>query len=325
MTVTLADVEDAAVRLDGVAHRTPVITARSLDAAAGATVFCKAENLQRAGAFKFRGAYNAIAQLHADERDRGIVTFSSGNHAQAVALAGRLLGVSATIFMPDDAPRIKRQATEAYGATVVPFDRYRDDRAALAAAFVTERGATLIPPFDDPRIIAGQGTAALELFADVDDLDVLVVPIGGGGLISGCATVAAARRPAVRVVGAEPAVRGLAAGSLRERRRVEGPVPRTVADGLQTTALGEHTFAIIAETVDAVAQVSEEAMVAAMRLLFERAKVVVEPSGACALAAVLDGRIDVAGKRVGVVLSGGNVDANRFAALMTGSETTEGQ
>lgn len=317
VTVGWRDVEAAAARLDGWAHRTPVVTSRSLDAATGATVFCKAENFQRGGAFKFRGAFNALAQLDDDARARGVVSYSSGNHAQAVALAGQLLEAPTTILMPSDAPQLKREATASFGAEIVLFDRYRDDRAELASRIVADRGATLIPPFDDPRVIAGQGTLARELCADVGELDVLVVPVGGGGLIAGCAVVAEQVAPHTRIVGAEPAARGIAARSLAAGRRLTGPVPRTIADGLQTTGLGAHPFAVIARTVDEIAQVEDAAMVAAMRLLFERCKLVVEPSGATALAAVLDGAVDVAGARVGVVLSGGNVDAATFAALVT--------
>ena len=312
--ISLDDVRAAARRIDGVAHRTPVLTSRALDEAAGATVLLKAENLQRAGAFKFRGAYNAVASLPGDERERGVATVSSGNHAQALALAARLHGVRAVILMPDDAPAGKVAATEGHGAEVIRFDRYGQDREELLAALVAERGLAPVHPYDDERVMAGQGTVALELIEDAGPVDVLVVPVGGGGLISGCATVAKAS--GVRVIGVEPEEGDDVKRSLEAGERVRIPVPRTIADGQQLPTPGELPFEVIRERVDEVVLASDAEILDAMRLLFERVKTVAEPSGACALAALLAGR--VRGERVGVVISGGNVTADRFAALVEG-------
>jgi len=313
---TLDDVRRAASRLAGVAHRTPVITSRTLDALLGAEVHLKAEGLQRAGAFKFRGAYNAISSLSHDALRAGVLAASSGNHAQAVALASRLCGTTATILMPHDAPAGKRSATEAYGAEVIDFDRYADDREQLLAELSARRGLHVVHAFDDPLVMAGAGTAALELLEDTGELDLLVVPVGGGGLISGCATAVKALSPATRVVGVEPlasddVARSKASG--RCERVVVGP---TIADGQQLPTPGARTWPVIDALVDDVVTVSDEQIVGAMRLLFERLKVVAEPSGASALAALLGGALHEAGSRVGVVLSGANVDAARFAALL---------
>lgn len=315
--ISLDDVQAAARRLDGVAHRTPVITGRTLDEATGAgRVLLKAENLQRAGAFKFRGAYNAVAALAPAERRRGVATVSSGNHAQALSLAARLHEVPAVILMPEDAPAGKLAATRGYGAEVVPFDRYSADREELLAALVEERGLIPVHPYDNHHVMAGQGTAALELLEDAGPLDLLLVCVGGGGLISGCATAVAGLSPDTRVIGVEPEegddfVRSLAAG---ERVRID--VPRTIADGQQIPIPGELTFPVVQERVDEVVTVSDAEIVTAMRLLFERAKTVVEPSGACAFAALLAGRVEAKGLRVGVTISGGNVTAARFAELV---------
>jgi threonine dehydratase len=316
--ISLDDVRAAARRLHGVAHRTPAIRSRTLDERVGAHVVLKAENLQRVGAFKFRGAYNAVASLTPAERARGVVTVSSGNHAQALALAARLHGVSALILMPQDAPESKVAATAGYGAEIGRFDRYSEDREALLADVVAERGMVAVHPYDDPRVMAGQGTAALELLEQVDGpLDLLVAPIGGGGLISGCATVAKAAGRAIRVVGVEPEVGDDTRRSLAAGERVRVPVAQTICDGQQLDQPGEHTWEVIRERVDAIELASDAEVVAAMRFLFERCKLVVEPSGACALAALLAGRVDVGdARRIGVVLSGGNVDADRFAALV---------
>jgi threonine dehydratase len=314
--IELADVVSAATRLEGVAHRTPVLSSRELDRRAVATVLLKAENLQRAGAFKFRGAYNRISRLDAEERARGVVTVSSGNHAQAVALAASLCETSAVVLMPDDAPETKREATAGYGAQVVGFDRYREDREALLRDLARESGRVVVHAYDDPLVMAGQGTAALELLEDGGSLDVLVCPVGGGGLIAGCATAARGIAPATRVVGVEPAAGDDVQRSLAAGRRVTIPTPRTIADGQQVTAPGELTFEVIRARVDEVVTVSDAEIVAAMVFLFERLKVVVEPSGACALAALLAGRLPVAGQRVGVVLSGGNVGHDRFCRLV---------
>lgn len=314
--ITIDDVRAAAGRLEGVAHRTPVITGRSLDEATGAArVLLKAENLQRAGAFKFRGAFNAVAALEPSERAAGVATVSSGNHAQALALAARLHEVPAVILMPEDAPPNKLAATRGYGAEVVLFDRYASDREELLEALVAERGVTPVHPYDNPSVMAGQGTVALELLEDAGPLDLLLVCLGGGGLLSGCATAVKALSPGTRVVGVEPEagddfVRSLAAG---ERVRID--VPRTIADGQQLPIPGELTFPVIQRLVDEVVTVSDAEIVDAMRLLFERAKTVAEPSGASAFAALLAGKVDAAGLRVGVTISGGNVSAARFAEL----------
>ena len=320
MTAVLAldEVTSAAERLLGVAHRTPVLRSRTLDELTGASVFLKAENLQRVGAFKFRGAYNHVAALAPSERDRGVLTTSSGNHAQAVALAASLLGTRAVVLMPHDAPAGKRAATLGYGAEVVDFDRYSEDREELTIAHAERRGLPVIHAYDHPLTMAGQGTAALELFEEAGELDVLVVCAGGGGLLAGCATVAAALQPACRVVAAEPEERPALREAISAGRPVEVPVPRTLADGQQTASVGRLPLEVALAHVDEAVGVHDHELVAAMRLLFERSKVVVEPSGASALAAVLSGRLDLRGLRVGVTLSGGNVDAERFSRLMSG-------
>lgn len=317
MTDALAtpdDVARAAARLEGVAHRTPVLTSRTLDDELECRLFLKAENFQRAGAFKFRGAYNAVAAMAPADRARGVATYSSGNHAQAVALAASLHGVPSVILMPEDAPASKVEATVGYGADVVFYDRYTEERNSVGDALAAERGMTLLPPFDHWDVIAGQGTVAAELFADVGHLDVLVVCVGGGGLISGCATIAADR--GTTVVGVEPAAGDDVKQSLEAGRVVTIPTPRTIADGQQTTSPGVKTFAVISRKVDRIVTVDDEAIIDTMRFVFERMKVVLEPSGASALAAIRSGAVDVAGKRVGVTLSGGNVSASRFAELL---------
>lgn len=316
MTITMADVEAAAQRLLGVAHRTPVVTSRTLDELLGAQVFLKCENLQRTGSFKFRGAYNAINALDPAERQRGIVAYSSGNHAQAVAFAARLHGVSAVIVMPTDTPAAKLEATRGYGAEIIEYDRYTEDREAIGKAVATDRGLNLVPPYDNPFVMAGQGTAALELFADFPDLDVLVVPVGGGGLLAGTATVASALGVGVRVFGVEPEAGDDTRQSLAAGERIVIAQPRTIADGQQTTAPGVLTWEVNRRLVDEVVVVSDAEIVDAMRLLLDRLKTVAEPSGATGLAALLNGRIPIRGKRVGVVLSGGNVGADRLAELL---------
>jgi threonine dehydratase len=294
------------------------VTSRTLDDRTRARVYMKAENLQRAGAFKFRGAYNKVSSLGDEERARGVAAFSSGNHAQAVALAASLLGTTAVILMPEDAPPAKLEATRGYGAEVVTYDRWSEDREALGRALAEERGLTLVPPYDDPLVMAGQGTAALELLDEVPELDVLVAPVSGGGLIAGCATAAKARRPAIRVVGVEPEAGDDTRRSLAQGDRVEIPVPRTIADGLQVTAPGKLTFEVNRRLVDAVETVSDLELVAAMAFLFDRCKLVVEPSGAAGVAALLAGRLEVDGLNVGVILSGGNVGVARFRELTAG-------
>jgi threonine dehydratase len=313
--IDLDAIRAAARGLAGAAHRTPAITSRTLDELVGATVFLKAENLQRTGSFKFRGAYTTVASLTAEERRRGVATVSSGNHAQALALAARLHDVRATILMPEDSPPSKLAATRGYGAEVILFDRYAEDRNALLAALIAERGLVRAHPYDDPRVIAGQGTAALELLEDVGPLDVLLVCVGGGGLVAGSATAAKALHPHVRVIGVEPEVGDDTKRSLEAGRRMRVPVGRTIADGQQIDTPGELTFEVTRRLVDDVLLVSDVEIVATMRFLFERLKLVVEPSGASALAALLAGKLDVGGMRVGVTLSGGNVDVERFRAL----------
>jgi threonine dehydratase len=313
LPIGLDDVLAAAERLRGVAHRTPVLTSRTLDERCGGRVFLKAENLQRIGAFKFRGAYNAVTAL---APERGVATASSGNHAQAVALSAALAGLEAAILMPKDAPPSKRAATESYGAEVLEFDRYADDRDAMARDLCSDRGLTLVHPYDEPFVMAGQGTAALELLEDVPDLDVVLVPVGGGGLISGVATAVKAQRPDARVIGVEPAASPDTQRSLRAGRRERVEIERSIADGQLLPEPGEKTFAVVSALVDDIVTVADDEIVAAMRFLFERMKTVVEPSGASALAALTAGHVALDGARAGVVLSGGNVDAARFAELV---------
>ncbi|HUY40970.1 MAG TPA: threo-3-hydroxy-L-aspartate ammonia-lyase [Candidatus Dormibacteraeota bacterium] len=314
--IGIADVRAAAVRIAGVAHRTPVVTSRTLDERTGASVFLKCENVQRMGAFKFRGAYNRIAQLTPSERKGGVVAFSSGNHAQGVALAARLLGVPATIVMPRDAPASKLAATRGYGAEVIEYERDRSHREEIAAAVARERGATLVPPFDDERIVAGAGTAALELLEDVGAVEAFVVPVGGGGLLSGTAIAAHGIDPRIGIYGVEPETGDDFRRSLERGEIVRIDVPRTIADGLQTEAPSPLTFGIAREHGAQIVTVSDSAMRAAMRFAFERLKLVLEPSGAAALAALLEQRLELRGKRIGVILSGGNVDAARYAELI---------
>lgn len=316
MSLELDDVRDAARRLEGVAHRTPVIPSRTLDELVGANVWLKVEAFQRGGAFKIRGAYNAISSLDPATLANGVCAVSSGNHAQAVALAAGLCGTRAVILMPSDAPALKRAATEARGAEVITFDRYRDDREQLVRELAAERDLTLVHPFDDRLVMAGQGTVALELLDQVQALDAVVVPVGGGGLISGIATVVKALSPGTRVIGVEPLASDDVARSLASGRRERVEVRATIADGQQTPTPGELTWPVIQRLVDDVVTVSDEQIIAAMRLLFERCKLVAEPSGATGLAALLAGTVSLAGKRVAVIISGGNVGAQAFATLM---------
>jgi threonine dehydratase len=313
LAVRFADVSAAAARLHGVAHRTPVVTSRTLDARTGATAFLKCENLQRMGAFKFRGAYNRIVQLDARERAGGVVAFSSGNHAQGVALAAQLLGVRATIVMPTDAPAAKIDATRGYGAEIVMYERATMNRANIAEAIARERGATVVPPYNDPQIIAGAGTAALELIEDAGALDMLLVCLGGGGLLAGCALAATALSPGVAVYGVEPAAGDDWVQSWERGEIVSIPVPQTIADGQRTQAPGTLTWPIARALCAGAVTVTDEEILAAMQFAFERLKLVLEPSGASALAALLFGKVDVRGKRVGVTLSGGNVDPRLFS------------
>lgn len=307
----------ASERLRGHAHRTPIHRSRTLDALAGAEILLKCENFQRGGAFKFRGAFNAISLLSAEQRARGVITYSSGNHAQAIALAGRLLGAQTTVVMPDNAPAIKRAATEGYGARVVPYDPATGDRQQIAEALAAERGYTIIPPYDDANIVAGQGTAALELLQDAGSLDWLLVPCGGGGLLSGSAIAAKGLAPQCRVVGIEPELADDATRSFHTRTLHTVHNPPTLADGTRTPSLGAVTFPLVLEYVDDMRTVSEDAIVEAVRFLFYRAKLVVEPSGALGVAALLSGAIQASG-RVGVILSGGNIDGPTMARLLSG-------
>jgi threonine dehydratase len=316
MEVTFDDVARAHERIRGEAHRTPVLRSSTMDALTGASVFFKPENLQRMGAFKFRGAYNALSQLSADARKRGVVAFSSGNHAQAVALAGRLLGVPATIVMPTDAPKVKLEATRGYGAEIVTYNASNEDRRKIAEKLAAERGLTVIPPFDHPHIIAGQGTAAKELVEDAGPLDMLLVPCGGGGLLSGCALAAKHLAPGCRVIGVEPAAGDDGLRSFRAGRIVEIGLPDTIADGARTTSLGKLTFALIQKHVDDFVTATDEEILKWMFFTWERMKIVVEPTGMLAAAALLERKIDARGKRVGVVLSGGNVDLAWAAARL---------
>ncbi|MDQ3513694.1 MAG: threo-3-hydroxy-L-aspartate ammonia-lyase [Chloroflexota bacterium] len=319
LPIDIDDIRAAAARLAGVAHRTPVLTSRTLDERVGGSVFLKAENLQRMGAFKFRGAYNAVAALDPDVRSRGVVAFSSGNHAQAVALAARLHAIPATIVMPTDAPPAKLAATRGYGAEVVTYDRYTEDRAAIGARIAAERGASLIPPFDHPAVMAGAGTVGLELFEEVGPLDALLVCTGGGGLLSGCAVAAHALSPGTAVIGVEPEAGDDFKRSWESGQRVGlDAVPRTIADGQQTMMPGELTFAVARQRVAGFVLVSDAEILAAMAFAFERLRVVVEPSGATALAAVLAGKVETAGRRIGVTLSGGNVGLGQFVELFRG-------
>jgi threo-3-hydroxy-L-aspartate ammonia-lyase len=313
-----SDIEQAAGRIKGVAHRTPVLTSRTANAMAGAELFFKAENLQRMGAFKFRGAYNAISKFTDEQKRAGVLTFSSGNHAQAIALSASLLGIQSAIIMPLDAPELKVRATRGYGGEVITYDRYKENREEIGARLAKERGMTLIPPYDHPDVICGQGTAAKELIEDAGQLDILLVPLGGGGLLAGSALAAATLSPSCKVIGVEPEAGNDGQQSLRSGQIVDIPVPQTIADGAQTSHLGHHNFAVIQRFVDDIVTVSDEQLKATMRFFAERMKIVVEPTGCLAAAAALHGVVPVAGKKVGVLISGGNVDLARFAQLVAG-------
>jgi threonine dehydratase len=317
--IELEDVERAAERLRGVAHRTPVLTSRTLDERVGARAHLKAECFQRGGAFKFRGAYNKISSLAEDALQRGVIAYSSGNHAQAVAIAAGLLGTHATIVMPEDAPAAKLDATRGYGAELVLYDRWTESREEIGARLAEERGLELVRPYDDPFVMAGQGTAALELLEEVPHLDLLLAPVSGGGLIAGCATAAKARRPEIRVAGVEPEAGDDTRRSLAAGERVRIDVPRTIADGLQAPEPGELTFEVNRRLVDEIVTVTDGEIVDAMTFLFDRLKLVVEPSGAVGVAALLSGKLEARGAQVGVVISGGNVGAGRFAELVATS------
>ena len=313
LAIRYADVAAAAERLAGHAHHTPVLTSRTVNERTGAEVFFKCENLQRIGAFKFRGAFNALSQLSSAERERGVLSFSSGNHAQAVALAGKLLGIRVTIVMPSDAPAVKIEATRGYGAEVVLNDKRKETREEVAERIVRERGLTMIPPFDNPQVIAGQGTAAKELIEDTGQLDYLFVPVSGGGLISGCAVAASHLSPGCKVIGVEPEAGDDATRSFRTKTLQSCYNPDTIADGARTHSLGRLTFPLILRYVHDMVTVSDAELVRATLFLWERMKIVVEPTGALGAAGLFERCLPVAGKRVGVILSGGNVDFKLLA------------
>jgi threonine dehydratase len=317
-TPTYDDVIAAARRLEGQARRTPVLTSRTADAELGAELFFKCENLQRMGAFKFRGAFNALAQFDAAQRRGGVVAFSSGNHAQAIALAARLLGIPATIVMPHDAPAAKVAATRGYGGKVIGYDRYTEDREAIGRRLAEEQGLTLIPPYDHPHVIAGQGTAAKELFEEIGELDALFVCLGGGGLLGGSALATRELSPRCRLYGVEPEAGNDGQQSLRSGTIVHIDVPQTIADGAQTQHLGHYTFDIIRRDVDDILTASDAQLIECMRFFAERMKLVVEPTGCLGFAAARALKAQLAGQRVGIILSGGNVDLPRFAALLAG-------
>ncbi len=319
---TYQDVEDAAARLQGKAHRTPVLRSATADAILKAEVFFKCENLQRMGAFKFRGAYNALSTFSPEQRRAGVIAFSSGNHAQAIALSARLLEIPATILMPLDAPLAKVEATRGYGGEVIQFDRYKQDREALTAELAAQRGMTLIPPFDHPDVIAGQGTAAKELFDEVGELDVLLAPLGGGGLLSGSALATRALSPHCKLYGVEPEAGNDGQQSFRSGQIVDIPVPVTLADGAQTQHLGRLTFAVIRRDVQDILTATDAQLVESMRFFAERMKLVVEPTGCLGFAAARHGGLALEGRRVGVILSGGNVDVARYAQLIGASRAS---
>jgi threonine dehydratase len=323
LAITPADITAAAERLRGVAHRTPVLRSTTVDRRTGASVFFKCEHLQRMGAFKFRGAYNALVQFTPEQRRGGVIAFSSGNHAQAIALSARLLDMPSVIVMPQDAPAAKLAATREYqqgraGSEVILYDRYREDRQLIGERIAAERGMTLIPPYDHPQVMAGQGTAAAELIEETGPLDLLLVCVGGGGLIAGCAVAAHSLSPGIEVVGVEPEAGNDTQLSLARGEIVHIETPQTIADGAQTLHSGQLTFPVIQRRVRRIVTVSDAQLVATMRFFAERLKQVVEPTGCLGAAALLEGVIDARGQRVGVMLSGGNVDLERYAALLHG-------
>jgi threonine dehydratase len=316
VTLTLGDVRAAAQRLTGHAHRTPILTSRTLDERVGAQVLLKCENFQRMGAFKFRGAYHALSRLSPAQLGRGVCAYSSGNHAQAVALAAALLGTKATILMPTDAPDSKVDAVLGYGAEVRRFDRYTEDRAVLAADLAEQHGYPIIPPYDHPDVMTGQGTAALEFLEEAGQVDAMVVPVGGGGLMAGCAVAAKSLYPELAMIGVEPVDGDDHRRSFAAGKRVSVDVPRTIADGLAVHTPGELTFAINRELVTEITAVTDDEIRDAMRFLFDRMKIVVEPSGAVGVAALLTGKVRRLGGRIGVLISGGNISTERFCALL---------
>lgn len=312
-----SDVEDAAARIAGIAHRTPVMTSRTANERTGAQLFFKCENYQRTGAFKFRGACNALARFSDAQRAAGVLTYSSGNHAQAIALAARLAGIKAAIIMPHDAPALKVAATRGYGAEVIVYDRYTENREEIGRRLAHERAMTLVPPYDHRDVICGQGTAAMELFEETGPLDVLLVCVGGGGLLAGSALSARAMSPGCRVIGVEPEAGNDGQQSLRSGAVVTIAVPTTIADGAMVTHLGAHNFEVIRRAVDDIVTVSDAQLVGAMKFCAERMKMVVEPTGCLGVAAAMCGAVPVAGLRVGIIVSGGNVDLARFASLVS--------
>ena len=314
---TFDDVLAASERIAGQAHRTPVMTSRTIDDQLGATLYFKCENFQRMGAFKFRGGFNSLSRFDDAQRKAGVVAFSSGNHAQAVALSARILGIPATILMPQDAPVAKMDATRGYGANVVVYDRYKEDREALSRQLADERGMTLIPPFDHPDVLTGQGTAARELFDEVGELDYLFVPTGGGGLLSGSCLAARRLSPGCKVYGVEPAAGNDGQQSLAAGKIIHIETPRTIADGAQTQHLGNYTFAIIRRDAEGIVTATDDELVECMRFLASRMKMIVEPTGCLGLAGARSGQVDVRGKRVGIMISGGNVDLQRFSELVS--------
>jgi threonine dehydratase len=316
LAIDFADIVSAHDRLRGVAHRTPVLQSQTADALSGAQLFFKCENFQRMGAFKFRGAYNALAQFTPEQRQRGVCAFSSGNHAQGIALSAKLLGIPAAIVMPLDSPAVKLAATRGYGAEVIAYDRYSEDREAIGRRLAQERGMTLIPPYDHAHVMAGQGTAAKELFEETGPLDLLLVCLGGGGLISGCAVAAQHQSSDCRVIGVEPEAGNDAQQSKRLGQIVKIDTPKTIADGAQTQQLGQLTFPVIQALVDDIVTVSDAQLVQAMRFAAARMKMVVEPTGALAMAAAMQGALDLRGKRVGVIVSGGNIDISQLAQYL---------
>ena len=317
LSINYEEVCKAALRLKTVAHLTPVLRSKTANQITGSELFFKCENFQRMGAFKFRGAFNALAQLSEEQRSKGVVAFSSGNHAQAIALAGQLLQIPTTIVMPQDAPPIKIAASKGYGGNIVFYNRYTEDREAIGQKLAETYGLTLIPPFNHPHIIAGQGTAAKELIEQIGELDILLVCLGGGGLLSGCAIAAKALNPECRVIGVEPEAGNDAQQSFRTGQIVKIATPNTIADGAQTQAVGHHTFAIIQALVDDIVTVSDAQLIKTLKFFAERMKMVVEPTGCLAAAAALEGIVQTEGKRVGIIVSGGNIDLKQFAQLVS--------
>lgn len=316
LAIGFDDITQAAQRLRGVANRTPVLTSRTANEMTNAQLFFKCENFQRMGAFKFRGAYNALAQFSAEQKKLGVCAFSSGNHAQGIALSARILGMPVAIVMPLDSPAVKMAATRGYGAEVITYDRYTEDREAIGRKLSQERGMTLIPPYDHAHVMAGQGTAALELLQEVGQLDTLLVCLGGGGLISGCAVAAKHLNPKIRVIGVEPEAGNDAQQSKRAGKIVKIDTPKTIADGAQTQFVGQLTFPVIQELVDDIVTVSDAQLIEAMRFAASRMKMVIEPTGALAMAAAMQGVVDIQGQRVGVIISGGNVDIAQLAKYL---------